>query len=186
MTTTTTATARQTFALFCATGKDWRATNPTHEQASVMLSAIQGLRGNKPAALELATRIFQGENVDVSTLPPVDSKPNFKNVFDEAHEAGLQAAKDCKPEPMIIPGYAPVMGGVCGFAWVHFKDGRKPFPRWLIKKGLADKSYYGGTDYYAGFEIGGQSMTIQEAYCRAFAEVCNKHGITARMNSRID
>ncbi len=189
MNTITTASTRQTFALFCATGKDWRVNNLTHAQASAMLSAIQGLRGNKPAALEVATRIFQGEEIDAATLPTVEAKPSFKAIFDEAHKAGLQAAEACKPEPMIIAGYErePIMGGVCGFAWVHFKDGRKPFSKWLVKNNLGSKDdYRGGVTLWAGFEIGNQSLTIKEHYCRAFAAVCQKHGIDCRMMSRID
>lgn len=188
-TTMTTASTRQTFALFCATGKDWRVHNLTHAQASAMLSAIQGLRGNKPAALDLATRVFQGENVDISTLPTVAEKPSFAAIYKQADKAGREAANACKPEPMVIAGYehAPIMGGVCGFAWVRFPDGRKPFAKWLVKNKMGSKDdYRGGVTLWAGFDIGNQSMTIKEHYCRAFAAVCREHGIDCRMESRID
>jgi hypothetical protein len=183
-TMTTTATTRQTFALFCATGKDWRASNLTAEVASAMIAATIAHRGNKQAALEVATAIAGG--LPVPTVPQAPAKPSFKSIYNEAHKAGLEAMKACTPEPMLIPGYAPIMGGVCGFAGVKFPDARKPFAKWMVKQGHASKGYGAGVSTFAGFEIGGQSLTLKEAYCYAMAKVFNNYGIDARVESRID
>jgi len=182
MTTTTTASPRQTFALFCATGKDWRNVNLTREQVSAMLTACQGVRGNKTAALAICESVLSG-----NPLPaPAPATPSWQAIYDEACAAGNAAAAACKPEPMLIQGYAPVMGGVCGFAGVKFPDARKPFAKWLVKEGIARKNYGTGIYVNMGFEIGGQSLTIKEHYASAFASVCAKHGIECRVESRID
>jgi len=182
--TQTTATTRQTFALFCATGKDWRASNLTAEVASAMISATIAHRGNKQAALEVATAIAGGLPAPTASQAP--AAPSFKAIFKEAHKAGLEAVKACKPIPMLIPGYAPIVGGVCGFASIHLPDARKPFAKWMVKNGHASKGYGTGVSMHAGIEIGGQSLTIKESYCAAFADTLCKHGIDARMRSRID
>lgn len=53
------ASPRQTFALFCATGKDWRNTpGLTYGKVSDALGAVQHLRGNKPAALAIVAKMF--------------------------------------------------------------------------------------------------------------------------------
>ncbi len=58
------ASPRQTFALFCSTGKDWRATpGLTYGKAHAALSAVQHLRGNKPAALAIVSPMLEGATV---------------------------------------------------------------------------------------------------------------------------
>jgi hypothetical protein len=180
MNTMTTVSPRQTFALFCATGKDWRASNLTREQVSAMLTACQAVRGNKAAALAICESFIAGK-----PLPPV--APAWQAIYDEACAAGKAAAEACKPVPMYVEGYSqPIMGGVCGFANVHFPDARKPFAKWLVKHKLASKGYGSGVSTHLGFDIGGQSLTIKEHYAHAFASVCAKHGIECRVQSRMD
>lgn len=182
-TETRNATPKQTFALFCATGIDWRTKNLTFDQASALISQLLPLRGNKPLALETANRILAGESIPKAPKAP----KGFQEIYDAAHKAGLAAMEACKPTPMMIPGYAPIMGGVCGFAWVWFKDARKPFAKWLVTQKLASKSgCRSGVTMWAGFEIGNQSLTYKEEYCAAFANVCCEHGIECSMGSRID
>lgn len=125
-------------------------------------------------------------------------------IYDEAHAAGMAAAKKCVPTPMIVTEhenawddsspvvkqYAPIMGGVCGFAWVNVRPGVCSFARWASKRdlGYAD-SYYGGyTIYVHGTDFPGfeQSMEIKEAYAGAFAAVLRSHGINASARSRMD
>lgn len=185
---TTTASPRQTFALFCATGKDWRSNNLTHEQASNMLSAIMPLRGNKPAALELATRIHSGEQVNLTDLPPAG--PSFEDIYQEAHAAGHAAAMACNPVPMVVCAMSgnpieTISDGVCGFAWVNIKDGRKPFSKWLVKNGKADRdNYRGGVRVWVGDYR--QSLDRKSAYAGAFSRVLNSHGIKSMAMSRMD
>lgn len=202
MTATTnsrTATPRQTFALFCATGRDWRSSNLSFDQASAMIGAVMGLKGNKLAALEVCNRMLSGEQVDVSTLPAPAPKVDFAAIYREAHEAGHAAAIAATPVPMMVGEAVSLFSneidrskpvhvvpdGVCGFAWVNIKDGRKPFAKWLVKQGHASKdSYYGGVSVWVGAY--NQSMQRKEAYAYTFANVLQKHGIDCHGMSRMD
>lgn len=115
-------------------------------------------------------------------------KPDYKAMFAKARAAGLKAAADCVPVPMVVVGdgrvYAPVMDGVCGFAWISVKPGNSPFANWLKAEGLARKSYEGGVSIWVG-EFN-QSMAKKEAYAYAFAEVLRDEGIKAYAGSRMD
>ena len=198
-TTTTPATQRQTFALFCATGKDWRSANLSMELASAMISAAMAFKGNKPAALEVASKIAKGESVDLSTLPAPAPKNDWQALYDEADKAGKDAANACNPLPMVV-GEAKsifsneidrskpmhyVADGVCGFAWVNVKPGNSAFAKWLKAKKLARKDeYYGGVCVWVGAY--NQSMQRKEAYAYAFARVLNDKGIKAYARSRMD
>lgn len=198
-TTTRSATPRQTFALFCATGKDWRSANLSFDLASSMIAVTVPFRGNKPAALEVASKIAKGESVDLSALPAPAPKVDFQAIYTEAHNAGQAAATACAPVPMVVGEETSlfsgkldrskpmhyVADGVCGFAWVNVKDGRKPFSKWLVKNGHARKDDYRGgvliwvSDY-------NQSMQRKEDYAYAFAKVLQSHGIDCYAGSRMD
>lgn len=152
-------------------------------------------------------RVVKDLNVSVSTQV-AEQRPSKdatnKAIYDEAHAAGMAAAKECVPTPMIVSEhenpwddsspvvkqYAPVMGGVCGFAWVNVRPGTCSFARWAKKQDLGySDSYYGGyTIYVHGTEFPGfeQSMEIKEAYAGAFAQVLRSHGIEASARSRMD
>jgi hypothetical protein len=109
---------------------------------------------------------------------------NYQAIFNEAHAAGMAAGEAAVPQPMYIQGYAPVMDGVCGFAWVHLPDARAPFAKWARDNNKGHKSYRNGFDLSVdGFN---QSMQRKEAYARAFANVLKQHGVDAYMQSRID
>ena len=108
---------------------------------------------------------------------------DFKVLYDKAHDAGMAAAKDVVPAPMFINGYAPVMDGVCGFAWVHFK-GNTAFGKWAKKVGVAKKAYPNGLMIWVGdFN---QSMTRKEAYASEFSKVLRAEGVDAYARSRMD
>lgn len=110
-------------------------------------------------------------------------------LFNMADNAGRAAAEACVPTPMIVCDgsytYAPILDGVCGFAWVNIKPGTSKFARWLTKNNLARRdSYYGGvTVWISGY---GQSMARKEAYAHAFANVLRENGIQAIAMSRMD
>lgn len=198
-TTTTPATSRQTFALFCATGKDWRSAGLSMELASSMISAAMAFKGNKPAALEVASKIAKGESVNLSTLPAPAPKNDWRAVYDEADKAGKAAAEACKPVAMVVGEETSlfsgkldtskpmhyVSDGVCGFAWVNVKPGTSAFAKWLKAKKLArTDDYYGGVCVWVGAY--NQSMQRKEAYAYAFARVLNDKGIKAIARSRMD
>jgi hypothetical protein len=108
----------------------------------------------------------------------------------KARIAGMQAADACTPTPMVVERhanqlddsspvverYAPVRGGVCGFAWVNIKPGNSSFALYLVKNGIARKdSYYGGVSVWVS-EFG-QSMERKAAYAAAYAQVLRDAGI---------
>jgi len=134
-----------------------------------------------------------------STAGPKFSEAETRALFARAQEAGRIAAAAVTPQPMyvvqhqnplddnspIVKAYAPVMSGVCGFAWTIIKPGNGSFARHLKKLGLAHSSdYYGGvmvsaTDY-------GQSYEKKSAHASAFAAVLKEAGIRAYAMSRLD
>jgi len=103
----------------------------------------------------------------------------------EAHEAGIVASEAHTPVPMGIKGYAPIAGGVCGFAWVKIAPATGSFARWA-KKNLdrAHKGYPTGLQIWCPLPT--QSMTTKEAYCEAYAKVLQARGVKAYMGSRMD
>ena len=133
-----------------------------------------------------------------STGPKL-SEAEAKELFSRAQEAGRIAAEACVPQPMyvvqrenplddsspIIKRYAPVMSGVCGYAWTIVKPGNGSFARHLKKLGLARTSeYYGGVMVsVSGY---GQSYEKKSAHAAAFAKVLQEAGIKAYSMSRLD
>ena len=119
-----------------------------------------------------------------TAAPAVD----FDDLFRQAELAGIAAGKAVSPTPMIIQGYDPIEGGVCGFAWVNFKMKggiARKFGRFLKENGLGRKD-----EYYGGVTISisdhGQSMTRKEAHASAMAKVLQEAGIDAYSASRMD
>ena len=109
---------------------------------------------------------------------------HWAELVSSAHSAGLSAGNAIIPTPMHIRGYAPVMGGACGFAWITIKPATSAFARWLKKAGHASKAYGGGLMVWVG-EFG-QSMARKEAYAHAYAEVIREGGFSAYASSRMD
>lgn len=122
----------------------------------------------------------------------------FRNILNEAQEAGRKAALALTPIPMVVgeaksilsdeidytkPTYY-VADGVCGFAWVNITPGTSAFARWLKKEGLAHKSYDGGVNIWISDY--NQSMQKKEAHAQAMAQVFKANGINAIGMSRLD
>jgi hypothetical protein len=119
------------------------------------------------------------------------------DIYVEAYEAGLNAGKDADTPKFIIGdaiGLSDeidfskktyILDGLCGFAWVKISPARGAFVNYLKSRGVGNKAYYGG-----GYDIWvrefGQSVDRKAAFAGAFAEVLNKHGITAYAESRLD
>ena len=186
--------SRKTFALFCATGKDWR-NDPrlTDEKASAILDAVQNLRGQKAKALEVAEKILSGETVEKTDTF------SFDDILAMAHAAGHIAATVKTPTPMVVCQHANMLDdnspvvqawheseGVCGFSSVIIRPGNCAFANFLKKKcpSVTHKHYYGGLAY--SVRDYGQSYERKDAYSNAFAEVLHKHGINASVDSRLD
>lgn len=195
------ATPRQTFCLWCATGKDYRAANLTKEIASGLIAAIQGVKGDKVAARAIVDDLLAGKTVNTAAPAiPVESKEDkFRALWDKAMAAGMAAANACNPVPMVVGSPSTPFGndidpeketyfvpdGVCGFAWVTVRPGNSPFANWLKKNGLARKdSYAGGVSIWIAEH--GQSLQRKEAHAFAMARELSIAGIKAYGNSRID
>ena len=108
-------------------------------------------------------------------------------LFDLAHNRGLNAASSVTPEPMYIQDgnrTFKVTGGPCGFAGVRIKPARGKLVSWLKANQIGYKAYQGG--WYVSCHEFGQSMQLKEVYAREMAATFNEHGINAHMESRMD
>lgn len=197
------ASKQQTFALYCATAKDYRLHNLTRERASQLLQAVQHLRGDKAAARAVVDSMLGSTGTIPDTTTPtvvlVSKESQFDSIWNEAQNAGREAAHKCDVVPMVVGSPKHFMSneldttkpmeyvsdGVCGFAWVNVKPGTSSFAKWLVKNNYARKdSYYGGVCVWIGDY--NQSMQRKEAHASAMASVFVKHGIKAYMGSRMD
>jgi hypothetical protein len=121
---------------------------------------------------------------------------DFAALRERAHEAGMAAGLAARPAPMvvvqhenpfdetspIVRQYAPIMDGVCGFAWVNVK-GNTAFGRYLRKQGYT--TAYGGGYNIRCHEFG-QSYERKYAYAAAYAGVLKEAGIAAYPEGRLD
>lgn len=128
----------------------------------------------------------------------------FEKVYNEALKIGREAAQKYNPVPMHV--YTPkypfgdesiidttkpqyiVKGGVCGFAWIHIPKANNSFVRWLQKKNIGHKSYYGGWDISI-MEFG-QSMECKEVMAREASQYISEnlkdHDVYCYCQSRMD
>lgn len=127
------------------------------------------------------------------------TKDEAAELMARAERAGREAAEAKVPVPMIVQElrdpfdpnsevvkeYAPVLSGVCGFAWVRVVPGGSSFARWLTASGKGRKdSYAGGVSVWVrGY---GQSLERKEAYASAMAGVLKEAGVHALAESRMD
>ncbi len=77
-------------------------------------------------------------------------------------------------------------GFMCGFAWVHFENGRAPFVNWLKKNNLGSKHWRKGYILWNPAKCGTQSIDVLESSARAFANVLRENGIDCNAQSRLD
>ncbi len=107
------------------------------------------------------------------------------NIIDAAMLAGRKAAEACKPAPMYVEGYEPVLDGPCGFAWVHIRPAYCQMAKRLVARGIGRRDSYAGgicvwvSDYR-------QSMTLKDTHARAFAATLTAAGVRAYAGSRMD
>lgn len=113
-----------------------------------------------------------------------------EDLYRRAVEAGRAAAEACTPTPMVvqehanplddsspvIKQYAPVMAGVCGFAWINVRPGNSSFACWLKRNDLGRSDRYeGGVRVWVdGY---GQSYERKRAYAGGFARVLRDAGM---------
>ena len=131
----------------------------------------------------------------------------MEKLFNKAREAAAEAAHKQVAKLANEP-----LGFDCGFAWVIVRPARGPFVNWC-KKQIKEKltaagddwhtkrraemvwgHVYGHTAYSGGWQFWkpgtewymGQSISVYEAACYAFAAVLQEHGIAAHVDSRLD
>ncbi len=194
------ASKGQTFAIFCALKLDVRGCNLTRAQANHILTQANAGEFDKgtiyaevsalPGAVAKGTPKAQG-------APQAAAGESHAQLWARAWQAGKEAAQACKPVPMvvvqranplddnsaIVKRYAPIEGGVCGFAGVRF-PGNTSFGKWAKAKKGARPAYGGG--YSISIFDYGQSYERKTAHAYAMAHVLSKAGIEARGESRLD
>lgn len=147
------------------------------------------------------------------------------NLFKQAEEAAMAAGKGITPEPMvvverinpfddnsaIVKQYAPIMDGMCGFAYINFvpgtskiaraakkrygasrdddwRTGRRMDRSFAEKVGIGEvfKRYYGGLQ--ASVWAFGQSYERKVAFARAYCQVFADAGFGefVSFDSRLD
>lgn len=121
-------------------------------------------------------------------------------ITEAAHAAGL-AYDNCEPQAMLVyetvglsdmpkeDGKAWLVAeGVCGFAWLVVTPATSSFARWCAKKNIGYKAYQGGWTISANDLVpnAGQSYERKLAAMTAAAAVLRGHGITCRVDSRLD
>lgn len=179
------ATPRQTWALFCATGLECRG-HVTFDQASMAIDTLKN--GNPEEAIAELQRLgCTGE-------PKI--KRDWRSVWDAAVVAGYAAVEKCVPKPMVVVAhvnpldasseidkYWNVPDGVCGFAWISMK-GNTSFGSWAKKTGIARKAYPSGLNIW--ISQFGQSMERKLCFATAAAEHLQNAGVKCYANSRMD
>jgi hypothetical protein len=74
----------------------------------------------------------------------------------------------------------------CGFAWVIIKPARGPLVSAMKARGIGDKAYNGGWQYWNPSRNGTQCMRALMAGAEAYAERLRKEGFDAHADCRID
>jgi len=144
-----------------------------------------------------AARAAWKQNIIDRENEKADKEKRFVELYNKACEAGVKAADECVPIPMVVEAHANMMDdnspvvqswhvpdGVCGFAWIVIRPGTCSFARWTVKYAGAKKHYHGGVSIWVSAY--GQSMQRKEAYAYAFAKVLQDAGIKAYASSRMD
>lgn len=121
-------------------------------------------------------------------------------ITEAAHVAGL-AYDNCQPQAMLVyetvglsdmpkeDGKAWLVAeGVCGFAWIVVTPATSSFARWCSKNKIGYKAYQGGWTISANDLVpnAGQSYERKLAAMNAAAAVLRGHGISCRVQSRLD
>ena len=108
-------------------------------------------------------------------------------LYDLAHNRGLNAASGVTPKPMIVRDGIrtfEVAGGPCGFASVRIMPARGKLVSWLKSNKIGYKSYQGG--WTIPCHEFGQSMELKEVYAREMVKAFQEHGLNVYFESRMD
>ena len=188
------ASKSQAWAIFVFLKFDVRNCDLTYDAAHEIISLGNSDRN---AAIEKLMNLPGAIDKRNGKENKVQVKKNFRNIYNEAHKAGMNAGNAHVPAPMVVAQHQNVLddsspvtkawhvpSGVCGFAGVVIPDGRSAFGKWAKENKLADKHYPSGLLIWC--REFGQSMEKKEAYSAAFAGVLYQHEIKCHVWSRID
>ena len=128
------------------------------------------------------------EKIAYDTQQRAIRNANFAALAGIAHQAGIEAGRNCRPIPMVVSTASGIAvecvdDGACGFAWIEFA-GNTAFGRWAKKAGIARSHYPSGLCVWVS-EFG-QSVDRKSAYAGAYAQILRNAGIDAHANSRLD
>lgn len=139
------------------------------------------------------------ENIAASNETRKASYEAFAELVDKAHQAGVLAAANKVPTPMIVAQHAhplvdtsPIVRawvvpeGTCGFAWVTVHPGNSSFARWLVKHRGWQSGGYGSGGVGLWVSDYKQSLELKEAYADAYKLVLREAGFQAFSHSRMD
>lgn len=124
------------------------------------------------------------------TASPKLTESQMMALYLKGDMAGKSLAAACVPAPMTVVDtisgkvYEPIAAGVCGFAWVKIRPGTSSFAKFLVRKGIARRSYSGGVDIW--ISAYGQSYEKKLAYARGMAGVLAEAGFDAYASGRLD
>lgn len=112
----------------------------------------------------------------------------YDRLFLEAWLAGREAARNCRPLPMVVSNYEGdvldvVDDGMCGFAWINV-PGNTSFGKWLKKTNKARPDYPTGLSVWISDY--GQSYERKAAHAGAMATYLQVKGISCVAKSRLD
>jgi hypothetical protein len=112
----------------------------------------------------------------------------FEKLYLNAWLAGREAARNCKPRPMIVTTAEGdwidyVDDGACGFGWVNV-PGNTSFGKWLKKNNRARPDYPTGLSIWISDY--GQSYERKAAHAGAMAAYLQGKGIKCYAGSRLD
>lgn len=170
-TTMTPATKRQTWALFCATGLDWRDEDLSSDVASKMVGECFKVRGNKAKAIEICRAILG--NKELPETKESKATLSMSDLYKLAHEEGMKAANECETH------------GPCGFAWVNVPANSR-FGKYLMTNDLGSRDHYeGGVKLWV--RAFGQSGNKKYYYAARFARILQENGVKkAKFGARED
>ena len=192
------ATGRQYMAIYLASGCEIRHLDINKEMAHSLISKHHDGICIKDDVIKLGG-IPKKNAITIKNEKKPVRKNNFSNIHNEAHESGMEKAKECKPIPMVVSEHSNplddnspitaqyvVNGGVCGFAYPIVKDSRTAFAKWLLENDLG---------FYDNYEKGimvrvplefGQSLEIKSAYSYGYCKVLDKYLIKNFVYERLD
>ena len=112
----------------------------------------------------------------------------YSRLLQEAWRAGMMAATQYKPRPMLVTDEAGTIldrvdDGPCGFAWVNV-PGNTSFGKWLKKNNLARDDYPKGLCIWISDH--NQSYERKRVHANAMALYLSDNGIVCSARGRLD